>query len=182
MCSVLTALPPQAATSAGDVTSQLPLQPYAELQVQAFSQPECVEQFTKPLPSDVDQVGVTYRPVDRAAAVCCSPMLGYVIPLTTDVCPSHRLHILSASQRLAEIVSMLPGLGPSSRVLDVGAGTGCLLPHLLSAGAADVLAVDLSAPMLTALAARFPPPSSCGNDPGACDPNLLPYARCHHHH
>jgi len=31
-------------------------------------------------------------------------------------------------------VAAVPGLGPSSRVLDVGSGTGCLIPHLRGAG------------------------------------------------
>jgi SAM-dependent methyltransferase len=53
-------------------------------------------------------------------------------------------------------------------VIDVGSGTGCLVPHLRARGVRDILAVDLSATMLQQLAARFPPPSACGNDPGVC--------------
>lgn len=70
-------------------------------------------------------------------------------------------------QRLAEIVGLIPGLGPDTRLLDVGAGTGCLIPHLQARGVADITAVDLSAAMLEQLEARFPAPSVCGNDPGA---------------
>jgi cyclopropane fatty-acyl-phospholipid synthase-like methyltransferase len=69
-------------------------------------------------------------------------------------------------QRLAEIVSLVPGLGPSTRLLDVGSGTGCLITHLQARGVADITAVDLSAAMLEQLSARFPAPSVCGNDPG----------------
>lgn len=69
-------------------------------------------------------------------------------------------------QRLAEIVSLIPGLSSSTRLLDVGSGTGCLIPHLQARGVADITAVDLSAAMLEQLAARFPTPSVCGNDPG----------------
>jgi len=31
-------------------------------------------------------------------------------------------------------VAAVPGLGPGSRVLNVGSGTGCLIPHLRGAG------------------------------------------------
>ncbi len=74
--------------------------------------------------------------------------------------------LLVLLQRLAAITAAVPGLGPHSRVLDVGSGTGCLLPHLQARGVADILAVDLSAMMLEQLQKRFPPPSTCGNDPG----------------
>ncbi|KAG1657679.1 hypothetical protein FOA52_013773 [Chlamydomonas sp. UWO 241] len=57
-------------------------------------------------------------------------------------------------QRLAAVVASVPGLGPSSRVIDVGAGTGCLVPHFLARGVVDVLAVDLCEPMLAELARR----------------------------
>ena len=73
---------------------------------------------------------------------------------------------MSDLQRLAEIVSLIPELGPSTRLLDVGSGTGCLLPHLQARGVADITAVDLSATMLEQLSQRFPAPSVCGNDPG----------------
>ena len=53
-------------------------------------------------------------------------------------------------QRLARIVASVP-LDPTSRVVDVGAGTGCLVPHLLNRGVVDYLAVDVSAPMLARL-------------------------------
>lgn len=79
------------------------------------------------------------------------------------MCPPCCLVLL---QRLAEIVSLLPGLNPSTRLLDVGSGTGCLLPHLQARGVADITAVDLSATMLEQLSKRFPAPSVCGNEPG----------------
>jgi SAM-dependent methyltransferase len=69
-------------------------------------------------------------------------------------------------QRLATIVSLIPALGATTRLLDVGSGTGCLIPHLQSQGVADITAVDLSPAMLEQLAARFPAPSVCGNEPG----------------
>ena len=55
-------------------------------------------------------------------------------------------------------MSSVPGLGPGSRVIDVGAGTGCLIPHFQSQGVRDILAID-------------PPPSTLGNDSGA-DPGV----------
>eukprot|EP00197_Chlamydomonas_leiostraca_P008743 CAMPEP_0202862592 /NCGR_PEP_ID=MMETSP1391-20130828/3577_1 /ASSEMBLY_ACC=CAM_ASM_000867 /TAXON_ID=1034604 /ORGANISM="Chlamydomonas leiostraca, Strain SAG 11-49" /LENGTH=433 /DNA_ID=CAMNT_0049542141 /DNA_START=140 /DNA_END=1441 /DNA_ORIENTATION=+ len=58
-------------------------------------------------------------------------------------------------QRLARIVQSVPGMGPSSRVIDVGSGTGCLIPHMQARGTKDILAVDLSAPMLEELRRRY---------------------------
>lgn len=69
-------------------------------------------------------------------------------------------------ERLADVIAALPGLGPSSRVLDVGSGTGCLIPHLQARGVQDILAVDVSAAMVQQLQVLYPAPSSCGNDPG----------------
>lgn len=51
-------------------------------------------------------------------------------------------------QRLQEVVDAVPDLGPSSRVMDVGCGTGCLIPLLQKRGVCDILAVDLAANML----------------------------------
>ena len=68
--------------------------------------------------------------------------------------------------RLAAIVGAVPELGPESRVIDAGCGTGCLLPHLQARGVADITAVDLSDAMLSELRARFPSPGGCGNDKG----------------
>eukprot|EP00879_Flechtneria_rotunda_P030412 GHRR01033042.1.p1 GENE.GHRR01033042.1~~GHRR01033042.1.p1 ORF type:complete len:353 (+),score=100.97 GHRR01033042.1:621-1679(+) len=111
------------ATTSSPEQAESPQVAQAKLQAKVFSQHHLVEQFTQPLPTDIEQ-------------------------------------------RLADISSVLPGLNPSSRVLDVGSGTGCLLPHLQARGVRDILAVDLSGPMLQALQARFPQPSRCGNEPG----------------
>lgn len=73
---------------------------------------------------------------------------------------------MAAVQRLADVIAALPGLGPSSRVLDVGSGTGCLIAHLQARGVQDILAVDVSAAMVQQLQVLYPAPSSCGNDPG----------------
>jgi riboflavin kinase len=67
--------------------------------------------------------------------------------------------------RLATVAAAAPGLGPASRVLDVGAGTGALIPHLQRLGVADVLAVDAAPAMVAALAARFGPGELLGNAP-----------------
>jgi len=40
---------------------------------------------------------------------------------------------------------------PPPRVIDVGAGTGCMVPHLRACGVEDILAVDLSEDMLAEL-------------------------------
>ena len=69
-------------------------------------------------------------------------------------------------RQLAEVAAAVPGLGPASRVLDVGAGAGALIPHLQARGVSDVLAVDVCPAMLAALEARFEPPAALGNAPG----------------
>lgn len=69
-------------------------------------------------------------------------------------------------QRLSIIVNSVPGLGPESRVIDAGAGTGCLAPHLQARGVSDITAVDLSAEMLKQLRSRFPSPGNVGNNKG----------------
>lgn len=69
-------------------------------------------------------------------------------------------------QRLRTIVGAVPGLGPSSRIIDVGAGTGALVPSLHACGVADILAVDLSQAMLAELAARYTKVGTLGNDLG----------------
>ena len=63
-------------------------------------------------------------------------------------------------------MAAVPGLGSGSRVLDVGSGTGALIPHLQAAGVVDILAADLSEGMLGALHQRFRDPGSAGNEPG----------------
>ena len=45
-------------------------------------------------------------------------------------------------------MEVVPDLGPSSRILDVGSGTGCLIPFFRDRGVQDILAVDLSPEML----------------------------------
>lgn len=67
---------------------------------------------------------------------------------------------------LARIVAAVPGLSAESRVVDIGAGTGCLVRHLRDAGVQDILAVDLSRRMLDALQQRVGEPSTLGNDLG----------------
>eukprot|EP00775_Hariotina_reticulata_P004557 gene4557-4809_t len=79
----------------------------------------------------------------------------FLAPLPSDI-----------NNRLAEIIHLLPDLDGTKRVIDVGSGTGCLIPVLRSRGVQDILAVDLSPAMLQQLAARYPPPSTVGNDPG----------------
>lgn len=51
---------------------------------------------------------------------------------------------------------MVPDLGPSSRVVDVGSGTGCLVPRMQRRGVQDILAVDLAEDMLTKVACLLP--------------------------
>jgi len=66
---------------------------------------------------------------------------------------------------LAQVAAAVPGLCAASRVLDVGAGTGALIPHLQSRGVSDILALDVCPEMLEEICRRFGSPSTLGNDP-----------------
>ena len=48
------------------------------------------------------------------------------------------------AQRLERIADVVPDLGPESRVMDVGSGTSCLIPHMQQRGVRDILAVDVA--------------------------------------
>ena len=67
--------------------------------------------------------------------------------------------------QLAAVAAAVPDLGPASRVLDVGAGDGALIPHLQRRGVLDILAVDVCPAMLDALRVRLGEPSPLGNEP-----------------
>lgn len=56
--------------------------------------------------------------------------------------------------KLAKIAASAPSLTSTSRILDVGAGEGALIPHLLHLGITDILAIDVCPAMLQALLAR----------------------------
>ncbi len=58
-------------------------------------------------------------------------------------------------QRLAEFVNAVPGLDGCSRVIDVGSGTGALIPHIQARGVRDILAVDLAPRMLDVVKERY---------------------------
>jgi SAM-dependent methyltransferase len=58
-------------------------------------------------------------------------------------------------KRLERVVT-LAGLRPGERVLDVGSGTGVLLPYILKQEPSRVVACDLSQEMLAVLKKRFP--------------------------
>eukprot|EP00798_Chlamydomonas_sp_ICE-L_P032291 gene32291-16857_t len=66
--------------------------------------------------------------------------------------------------KLACIVNSPPDLGPDSRIVDVGSGTGCLIPHMQARGVKDILAVDLSEAMLKELSDRYVTVGTLGND------------------
>ena len=86
---------------------------------------------------------------------------------TNDVQALKRSITPDVDARLARIANSVPNLGPESRVLDVGAGTGALIPHLQRRGVQDILAVDVCPAMLETLKedlnARNPP--TLGNVP-----------------
>lgn len=70
---------------------------------------------------------------------------------------------------LASIAQAVPGLAPGSRVLDVGAGTGALIPHLRARGVQDVLALDVCPEMLDRLRSKLGADATggeLGNEPG----------------
>lgn len=69
-------------------------------------------------------------------------------------------------QRLQIIASSVSGLPSDARIIDVGSGTGCLIPHLKALGLSNILAVDLSPKMLSELEKEFPNPGTLGNDLG----------------
>ncbi|KAK9816431.1 hypothetical protein WJX72_000132 [[Myrmecia] bisecta] len=89
------------------------------------------------------------------AATFNSKVEHFTVPLPQEV-----------EERLEQIVGSVPELGPGSRVLDVGSGTGCLIHHMQARGVQDVLAVDLSSGMLDELRQRFSSGSTCGNNAG----------------
>ena len=70
------------------------------------------------------------------------------------------------NQRLKLIVGSVPALGRNSRVIDVGSGTGCLIPHLEARGVKDILSVDLSEVMLAEVSSRYSKAGTLGNDQG----------------
>ena len=69
-------------------------------------------------------------------------------------------------EQLKKVAGEVPFLGSSSRVLDVGAGDGALIPHLQNRGVQEIVAVDVCPTMIEALHTRIgSPPSVLGNDP-----------------
>lgn len=74
--------------------------------------------------------------------------------------------LVTPVQRLARIAQAVPGLGPGSRIIDVGSGTGCLIPHFQMQGVQDILAVDLADNMLEQLRKRFGAKTTLGNEAG----------------
>lgn len=83
-----------------------------------------------------------------------------VIPLKNSITPK-------VNAKLARIAEVVPNLGPESRVLDVGAGTGALIPHLQNCGVQDILAVDVCPAMLQTLREdlNVHDPPTLGNEP-----------------
>jgi riboflavin kinase len=63
---------------------------------------------------------------------------------------------------------------PPPRIVDVGAGTGCLVPHLRACGVEDILAVDLSEDMLAALRRAHGSSSSSSSSSAAADAATAP--------
>ena len=51
------------------------------------------------------------------------------------------------------------GVAAGQRVLDIGCGTGVMIPHYLARGAAEVVGVDISPKMLEAARRKFPMPT-----------------------
>ncbi|MGI5979319.1 MAG: class I SAM-dependent methyltransferase [Oscillospiraceae bacterium] len=51
------------------------------------------------------------------------------------------------------------GLAAGQRVLDIGCGTGVMIPHYLARGAAEVVGVDISPKMLESARRKFPMPA-----------------------
>lgn len=73
-----------------------------------------------------------------------------------------------AEANLQRIIGLIPHLCSASRVLDVGSGSGDIIPYLQSRGVIDILAVDICPEMLAAVDADFGPPEehkALGNYP-----------------
>ena len=69
-------------------------------------------------------------------------------------------------QQLSRVAQSIPWLGHNTRVLDVGAGDGALIPHLQARGVRDIIAIDVCPAMINALHKRIPSPASTlGNQP-----------------
>lgn len=96
-------------------------------------------------------------PREEHAAAQAEFFAGEVQPLQQSITPA-------VDARLAQVAAAVPALGPSSRVLDVGAGTGALIPHLQARGVSDILALDVCPAMLEALEQRFGGGSTLGNE------------------
>lgn len=69
-------------------------------------------------------------------------------------------------ERLKKIASAAPQLGAKSRVIDVGTGTGVLIPYLQAFKVQDILAVDLSETMLEQVRTKFGSGTTLGNTLG----------------
>ena len=131
-------------------------------QRELFNRAEVVQEFMKPLPVEINQVSLRVLLHGQHHEYGSSDTRQWS---TSVPAPTHL--IMCTKQRLQRIANAVPGLGPSSRVIDVGCGTGCLIPHLRARGVQDILAVDLSEVMLAELEKRHAPlPGSLGNNLG----------------
>eukprot|EP01023_Acetabularia_acetabulum_P028880 TRINITY_DN27278_c1_g1_i2.p2 TRINITY_DN27278_c1_g1~~TRINITY_DN27278_c1_g1_i2.p2 ORF type:complete len:448 (-),score=46.65 TRINITY_DN27278_c1_g1_i2:166-1419(-) len=69
-------------------------------------------------------------------------------------------------QKLSRIVGIVPSLGCDCRILDVGSGAGCLIPHFQKRGWQDILAVELPQTMIDKIQSLYRIQSTLGNDTG----------------
>ncbi|KAJ9527679.1 hypothetical protein QJQ45_025951 [Haematococcus lacustris] len=103
-------------------------------------------------------------PVDRAA-YNAAQAAAFSSPSTVAALAAPLPEVVEA--RLRRIAESVPDLGCGCRVVDVGSGTGVLIPHLQARGVKDILAVDLSDAMLHELRRMHAPAGShLGNDLG----------------
>ena len=73
-------------------------------------------------------------------------------------------------QKLKELLSSALPEKESPRVIELACGSGCLIPHLQSAGVRDILGVDGIGKYLQPLKKKFPSAGTEGNEPGAASP------------
>lgn len=100
---------------------------------------------------------------------CSQPLL--LAPTNCDA-----VACLLKAQLISDVCAAVSrhGIGPDSRLIDVGSGTGRLIQQLQREGhVQDILATDLSAKMLEALHAQLGHPSTVGNDKGEPIPSLV---------